>query len=74
MKERDHKFDDNDPILIGKQVDVVVRVRVNFKQISKFFNLVDEHLDAWAIGGIRDSIPAKQAQGGAAIHSLCHEE
>ncbi len=74
MKGRELKFDDNDPILVGKWVDVIVRVRVNFNQISKFFNSADERPDAWAIGGIRDSIPTEQAQGGVAIHSLCHEE
>ncbi len=74
MKGRELEFEDNDPILVGKRVDVVVRVRVNFNHISKFLNLADEHPDAWAIGGIRDSIPTDQARGGVAIHSLCHEE
>jgi hypothetical protein len=55
--------DDNDPVLVGVQVDVVVRVRVNFDEISQSFNFSDQCPDAWAFGGKRDDISAEEVQG-----------
>ncbi len=55
--------DDDDPVLVGVQVDVVVRGRVNFDEISQSFDLSDQRPDAWAFGGKRDGISAEEVQG-----------
>ncbi len=48
------------PVPDGKALDVIVREQMNFDQVVQFLDLADDRLDAWAIAGICDGIPARK--------------
>ncbi len=40
---------------------------MEFDQVVQLLNLENDCLDAWAIAGIRNCIPARKVKGGAAV-------
>ena len=56
-------FHDNDPVLVGKGVDVVVREGENFNKVIQCLDSSDEYPSAWAPAGEREIFPAEQFQG-----------
>ncbi len=56
-------FYDNDPVLVWKEVDVVVREGVDFDRVLQRFDSSEKHPDAWAPSGEREGFPAEQVQG-----------
>ncbi len=53
-------FYNNDPVLVWKEVDVVVREGVDFDGVRQCFDSSDKHPDAWAPSGEREGFPAEQ--------------
>jgi hypothetical protein len=48
------------PILDGKVFVVVVWELMDFDQVVQLVDLANDRLDAWAIAGIRNCIPARK--------------
>ncbi len=48
------------PVLNRKIPNVVVGEQMNFDQVVQFLDSADDCTNAWAIAGIRDSIPARK--------------